>query len=88
MIAGKLQGQEPLWPMPCKKYVIYNHIGDLSKPNNGWTKELNLISWDNREHVYDIRTWNADHTEYGKGATFTSSQMVALKKLLDEIQLF
>ena len=21
MMAGKLQGQEPPWPMPCKKYV-------------------------------------------------------------------
>ena len=70
-----------------KKYTIYNHIGDLSKSNNGWTKELNLISWDDREPVYDIRTWNTDHTEYGKGVTITPSQMSALKKLLDEIPL-
>ena len=67
-----------------KKYTICKHIGDLSKRNNGWTKELNFISWDNREPVYDIRTWNAEHTEYGEGATITASQMEVLKKLLDE----
>lgn len=71
-----------------KKYVIYKHIGNLSKPNNGWTKELNFISWSNREPVYDIRTWNSDHTEYGEGITITSSQMVLLKKLLDDINKF
>lgn len=71
-----------------EKYKIYKHIGDLSKHNNGWTKELNFISWDNREPVYDIRTWNAEHTEYGEGATITASQMEVLKKLLDETKIF
>ena len=28
-----------------KKYVIYRHIGNLSNLNNGWIKELNLISF-------------------------------------------
>ena len=68
-----------------KEYTIYKHIGDLSKSNNGWTKELNFISWDNREPVYDIRTWDAEHTKYGKGITITMSQMVALKELLSKI---
>ena len=50
-------------------FKIYKHIGDISHPNNGWTKELNYVSWDDREPVYDIRTWSSDHTEYGKGVT-------------------
>ncbi len=70
-----------------KKFNIFKHIGNLSLPNNGWTKELNYISWSNREPVYDIRTWNADHTEYGKGVTITMRQMVILKNLLDEINI-
>ena len=70
------------------KYVIYKHIGDLSQTNNGWIKELNFISWNNREPVYDIRTWNAEHTKYGKGITLTGRQMLTLKKLLDEINRF
>lgn len=31
------------------KFKIYKHIGDISHPNNGWTKELNYVSWDDRE---------------------------------------
>ena len=65
-----------------KKYEIYKHIGDLSKPDNGWTKELNFISWNAREPVYDIRTWNAGHTEYGNGVTITAGQMAVLKELI------
>ena len=71
-----------------KKYKIYKHIGNLSQENNGWTKELNFISWENREPVYDIRTWNSDHTEYGQGVTMTIGQMTVLKKLLDKISMF
>lgn len=71
-----------------RKYVIYKHIGCLSKPDNGWTKELNYISWDDREPVYDIRTWNADHTKYGRGVTLTVRQMSALKSLLGGIDMF
>ena len=70
-----------------KKYTIFKHLGALSQPNNGWTKELNYISWSNREPVYDIRTWNEDHTEYGKGITLTMLQMDALKKVLNEINI-
>jgi hypothetical protein len=70
------------------KYVIFKHIGKLSAFNNGWVKELNLISWGDREPVYDIRTWNEDHTKYGKGITITAKQMAVLKQLLSEINIF
>ena len=43
-----------------EKYVICRHIGNLSELNNGWIKELNFISWNDREPVYDIRTWNEE----------------------------
>lgn len=36
------------------KFEIVKHIGKLSYINNGYTKELNFISWNNREPVYDI----------------------------------
>ncbi len=71
-----------------KNYVIYRHIGNLSKSNNGWVKELNFISWNNREPVYDIRTWNQDHTRYGKGIMITPKQILILKELLSEIDIF
>jgi len=67
------------------KYEVYKHIGNISEPNNGWTKELNLISWNDREPVYDLRTWNEDHTRMGKGVTITHKEMVALKGLLESL---
>jgi hypothetical protein len=70
------------------KFEIYQHIGDISQPNNGWTKELNYISWDDREPVYDIRTWSADHTEYGKGVTITPGEMKVLQELIKETAVF
>lgn len=71
-----------------KNYKIYRHIGDLSPANNGWTKELNFISWEDREPVYDIRTWNKSHTEYGKGVTITAGQMTVLRELLEKMKVF
>lgn len=70
------------------EFTIFKHIADLSSPNNGMTKELNFISWNNREPVYDIRTWNADHTKFGKGVTLTYNEMKSLKQELQNINLF
>ncbi len=67
------------------KYNIYEHIGNISAENNGWIKELNFISWDDREPVYDIRSWTQDHIKYGKGVTLTQREMKLLQELLKEI---
>ncbi len=70
------------------KYQIYKHIGDLSEPNNGWIKELNVISWNDREPVYDIRTWTMDHSAYGKGVTLTQGEMKKLLALIKDTSSF
>lgn len=70
------------------KFVIVQHIADISQEDNGCRKELNLVSWHDREPVYDIRTWNADHSKYGKGVTLTAGEMAALKDVLLEKQVF
>lgn len=64
------------------KFNVYKHIGKISKPNNGWTKEVNYISWDDREPVYDIRTWTEDHAQYGKGVTLTQNEFQSLYELM------
>ena len=42
------------------KYEIVKKVGVLSKAASGWSKELNLISWNDREAKYDIRDWSAE----------------------------
>lgn len=68
------------------KYEITEHIGSLGETSRGWTKELNLISWNDREPKYDIRDWSPDHSRMGKGVTLTTDEIVALRDLLSELE--
>lgn len=70
------------------EFQIYAQIAALSDPNNGWTKELNLISWNKREPVYDIRAWTEDHSRCGKGVTLTTGEMRRLKEALQAKSVF
>ncbi|MCD7727114.1 MAG: YdbC family protein [Ruminococcus sp.] len=65
------------------KYEITRHIGVISENAKGWTKELNMISWNEREPKYDLREWNPDHSRMGKGVTLTEEEVENLKKLLN-----
>ena len=47
--------------MPDIKYEVVKHIGVLSESANGWKKELNLVSWNDRPAKYDIRDWDENH---------------------------
>ena len=68
-------------------FEITKNIGVLSTSARGWTKELNLVSWNEREPKYDIREWNPDHSRMGKGLTMTAEEIVALRDLLNSLDL-
>ena len=65
------------------KFEIKETIGVLSENAKGWTKELNLISWNDREPKYDIREWNPDHSRMGKGVTLSNEEFENLRKLIN-----
>jgi len=69
------------------KYEIIKKIGVLSVSASGWAKELNLISWNDREPKYDLRDWSADGTKMGKGVTLSKEELLALRELLNTIEL-
>ena len=69
------------------KFEIVKKIGVLSKSEKGWTKELNLISWNTREPKYDIRDWSPDGQTMSKGVTFSKEELVALKELLGKMDM-
>ena len=73
--------------MPDIKYEITKHIGVLSESAKGWTKELNLVSWNDREPKYDIREWSPEREKMGKGVTLSGEEVSVLKRLLDELSL-
>lgn len=66
------------------KFEITQELGVLSENAKGWRKELNMVSWNNAEAKYDIRTWSPDHTKMGKGITLTVEEFSELQKLLNQ----
>ncbi|MBP3494954.1 MAG: hypothetical protein J6K52_01985 [Clostridia bacterium] len=69
------------------KYDIVKTFGSVSDNDNGWVKEVNLISWNEREPVYDIRAWQENHEKLGKGITLTETELKNLKELLNTMEL-
>lgn len=69
------------------QYELIKNIGVLSKSASGWAKELNLISWNDREPKYDLRDWSPDHEKMGKGVTLTKEELSALRELLNSAEI-
>lgn len=67
------------------EFEIIQELAVLSEADNGWRKELNLVSWNGRDQKYDIRSWSPDHTKMSKGITLTDSEFQVLKKHMDII---
>ena len=65
------------------KFEITERIGVLSENAKGWTKDLNKVSWNEREPKYDLREWNPDHSRMGKGITLTDEEVETLKAILN-----
>lgn len=62
---------------------IVKEISVLSKSESGYTKEINLVSWNGAEPKYDIRSWSPNREKCGKGITLTETEA---KNLLAALQ--
>jgi hypothetical protein len=69
------------------KYEIVEQVGVLSESSNGWSRELNLVSWNDREPKYDIRDWAPGNEKMGKGISLSKEEAKALKEILDTLEL-
>ena len=65
------------------KYDISEALGVISESAKGWTKELNLISWNGGTPKFDIRDWAPEHEKMGKGVTLSEDEMLKLRDLLN-----
>ena len=68
--------------MPDIKCDIIKKLGVISTVKGGWTKELNLISWNDGEPKYDIRQWAPNHEKMGKGISLSQEEALELQRLL------
>ena len=70
------------------QYEIVKEIAVLSTGESGYTKEINLISWNGKEPKYDIRSFSPNREKCGKGVTLTEAEaeklLAALEKVFSE----
>lgn len=69
------------------KFEITQELGVLSESAKGWTKEINLVSWNNYPAKYDIREWDPEHLRMGKGVTFNEEEIRQLRDILNKLDL-
>lgn len=67
-------------------YEIKRHIGVIDNRQNGWTRELNLVSWNDGPEKYDIRDWDPTHSKMSKGITLTVDELRTVAELWFENQ--
>lgn len=69
------------------KFEIEKELGSISESPKGWTKELNIISWNGKEGKYDLRDWAPNHEKMGKGVTLTVEELKKLRDMLNGMEL-
>lgn len=69
------------------RYVIKMCLGDLSRNKNGWSKQANIIKWNNGIFKLDIRDWNNSKQQMRRGITLSRSEVERLLVLLRSIDM-
>lgn len=70
-------------------YDVIEHVGTISE-KNGYSKEVNIISWGGRPPVCDIRAFRVgkDGKKYPlKGISMSKADLAALKELLHDVDM-
>ena len=68
------------------KYEIKERLVVLSN-KNGYTKEFNIVSFNNGEPMYDIRKWNTNEDRMMKDISLNKEELLALRDKLNEISI-
>ena len=66
------------------QYEIVKEIAVLSASDRGYTKEINLISWNGKEPKYDVRSFSPNREKCGKGITLNADEAAALLEALQK----
>lgn len=65
-------------------HEITESIGVIYKKKSGWTREINLVSWNGMDPKYDIRDWSPDHKKMSRGITLTEDEIRKLIELMEK----
>lgn len=73
--------------MAVVNFEIFKILGTLSENKDGWKKQLTCTSWGRYNPKFDLRSWDTEYTGMTKGITLTLEEIIALKELLNEVDL-
>jgi hypothetical protein len=65
-------------------FEVVKELGVLSEGSKGWTRQVNLVSWNGKSPKLEIRDWNEDRTKMGKACPLDYEEVQLLKALLNE----
>ena len=81
-MSKELKKQNDSNEFKCK---IVKKIGIISVYTQGWTKEVNLVSYNGKKAVVDIRIWSPSK-KMSKGITIDKKDLNRLIELLKEVE--
>ena len=64
-------------------FEIKERVGVISTAPTGWTKEVNIVSWNGGVPKFDIREWDENHERMSRGLTLQEKEM---KRLVDLVE--
>lgn len=59
------------------------HVGRLSTASSGWTREVNIVSWNGAAPRLDIRDWSPDRAKMSRGIGLNREETENLRALLN-----
>ena len=64
------------------EYSITARIGVITEYSTGWTKELNIVSWNGGAPKFDIRDWDSEHEHMSRGITLHEDEARTVSNLI------
>ena len=68
-------------------FEIKEHIALLNTSETGWTREVNLVSWNGTNPKVDVREWDPDHKRMSRGITLTEAEAEKFAKAIGQRML-
>lgn len=66
---------------------VLQHLGVLGYGTKGWSKQVNIVSWNGEQATLDIRSWSYDQTHQGKGISLKRDEAIRLRDTLNAMNL-
>ena len=63
-------------------YKVIANVGTLAKYPTGWSKEVNIVSWNEGPAKLDIRDWSPEHDKMSRGITLNPDEV---QRLIDSV---